>query len=60
MITRPVVITTRATERERNVIEAAAKLEQASLAETVRRYAVAGAVETLRTVEPEDDDGAEQ
>jgi len=59
MRSRPVIITTRATDRERTVLEAAAKLEQASLAETVRRYAVAAAVETLRTVESEDD-GAEE
>ena len=50
------IISTRATEQERVVLEAAATLEGRSLAETVRRYAVAGAVDRLRAVEPEDTD----
>ena len=53
------MIGTRVTDRERNLVEAAAKLERASLAETVRKYTVAGAVDRLRSVDPEDD-GSEE
>ena len=53
--TRPVIISTRATERERILLAAAATLEGRSLADTVRRYAVACAVDRLRAVEPQED-----
>ena len=52
MRTRPIVIACRVTEHERTVLEAAARLEQASLAETVRKNALQGAVDRLRAVEP--------
>ncbi len=62
MRTRPIVVACRMTARERNVLEAAARLERASLAETVRQNAVRGAVDRLRaveqdTVEPQEDAG---
>lgn len=52
---RPIVIACRVTARERNVLEAAARLERASLAETVRKNALKGAVDQLRAVEPQED-----
>ncbi len=55
MRTRPIVVACRVNERERNVLEAAARLEQASLAETVRKNALRGAVDQLRAVEPQED-----
>lgn len=57
MRTRPIVIALRVNERERGLLEAAARLERESLAETVRRNAVRGAVDRLRAVEPEEDAG---
>lgn len=57
MRTRQFVVTCRMTEHERGLLEAAARLERESLAETVRRNAVRGAVDCLRAVEPEEDAG---
>lgn len=54
MRNRPIVIACRVTAHERNVLEAAARLARSSLAETVRRNAVQGAVDRLRAVEHED------
>ncbi|MEE9184141.1 MAG: hypothetical protein V3U39_06630 [Acidimicrobiia bacterium] len=55
MRTRPIVIACRVTEHERTVLEAAARLEQASLAETVRKNALRGAVDQLRAVQSQED-----
>ena len=59
---RPIVVACRVNERERGLLEAAARLERKSLAETVRQNAVRGAVDRLRaveqdTVEPQEDAG---
>ena len=48
---RPIVIACRVTAHERSVLEAAARLERASLAETVRKGALRSAVDRLRAVE---------
>jgi uncharacterized protein (DUF1778 family) len=54
MRTRPIVIACRVTEHERTVLEAAARLEQASLAEMVRKGALRGAIDRLRAVQPQE------
>ena len=54
---RPIVVACRVNERERDLLEAAARLERKSLAETVRQNAVHGAVNLLRAVEPQEDAG---
>jgi uncharacterized protein (DUF1778 family) len=54
MRTRPIVIACRVTEHERTVLEAAARLERASLAETVRKGALRGAIDRLRAVQPQE------
>ena len=59
MRTRPIVIACRVTMHERTVLEAAARLEQASLAETVRKNALQGAVHRLRAVESEEVNGGD-
>ncbi len=54
MRTRPHVIALRVNAYERTVLEAAARLEQASLAEMVRKGALRGAIDRLRAVQPQE------
>ena len=54
MRSRPIVVACRVTAHERTVLEAAARLEQASLAETVRKGALRSAVDRLRAVDPQE------
>lgn len=52
MRTRPHTIACRVTEHERIILEAAARLEQESLSETIRKNAVQGAIDQLHAVRP--------
>ena len=54
MRNRPIVIACRVTAHERSVLEAAARLEQESLAEMVRKGALRGAIDRLRAVQPQE------
>ena len=53
-MSRPHMIACRVNEHERLILEAAARLEQVSLAETVRKNALQGAIESLRAVRPQE------